>query len=217
MPPHLTDRARRRRIAPIAVALALAAALGALAGSPALGASRKTTTTTATTTPPTPTPALARLAGQFRLTGRITVATNVRGEHVGEQVSRTWTFTPTCAAGACRTIGLVRSRAAGSDALTLRRRSRGVYTGAGSFYAPLRCGSRTYRRGSAVPFTITVRVTAAVLAGGQVFATQITASYTNSSRTNLTPCVAVLGHDAATYTGHIALPTAPTGGTGTGA
>jgi len=208
MPTYLTRRSGRRAVR---VLLALGACF-TLAGGPALGAS---TTTTTTTTPPAPTPGIARLAGQFRLAGRITVASGVLGEHVGQRVARTWSFTPNCASGACATIGLVRSRSAGTDQLLLRRRSPRYYTGTGSFFAPLRCGARTYRRGSAVPFRITVRVTAAVLAGGDVFATQISASYTNSSRTNLTPCVAVLGHDAARYTGQIALPSAPTGGTGT--
>jgi hypothetical protein len=35
-------------------------------------------------------------------------------------------------------------------------------------------------------------------------ATQISASYVNRSRQNLTPCVLVLGHDAARYTGQLA-------------
>jgi hypothetical protein len=30
------------------------------------------------------------------------------------------------------------------------------YAGAGTFYAPLRCGKRTVRNGESVPFTITV-------------------------------------------------------------
>ena len=155
-------------------------------------------------TPPTPTPATARLQGQFVMAGRVTVAKDIRGEHVGDNVTRTWTFTPRCAVGPCNTIGLVRRRAGGSDQLVLRLSSPGYYVGTGSFFAPLRCGGRTWRRGASVPFTITVRVTAAVLAGSDVVATGITASYTNRSRSNRTPCVAALGHDAASYHGHLA-------------
>jgi hypothetical protein len=174
----------------------------ALSASPALAA-----------TPPTPTPATARLEGQFLLTGRVTVARGVRGEHRGQKVARTWTFTPGCAAGPCATIGLLRARAAGSDQLVLRRRAPAYYVGNGSFYAPLRCGRRTYVRGSAVPFRVTVRVTSAALAGSVVVATAVKATYTNRSRRNLTPCVAVLGHDSAAYSGHVVVPT---GGAGTG-
>jgi hypothetical protein len=168
----------------------------------------------AAVTPPPPTPANARLQGQFALSGRVTVAKNIRGERVGQTVSRTWTFTPSCATGVCSTIVLVRSRAIGSDQLVLSLRAPGYYAGSSSFFAPLRCGRHTWRRGSVVPFTISVRVTAAALAGSDVVATQIRATYTNRTRTNRTPCVAVLGHDAAVYTGQV-VPT--TGGTGTGA
>ena len=56
-----------------------------------------------------------------------------------------------------------------------------------------------------IPFQIRVHVTATgPAAGGGTVATAITASYVNTSRLNLTPCVAVLGHDAATYTGTLA-------------
>jgi hypothetical protein len=54
-------------------------------------------------------------------------------------------------------------------------------------------------------------VTAAALAGSDVAATQIRATYTNRARINRTPCVAVLGHDAAVYSGQV-VPT--TGGVG---
>ena len=167
----------------------------------------------AAVTPPPPTPANARLQGRFAASGRVTVASNIPGERVGQTVSRTWTFTPSCATGVCSTIFLVRSRASGSDQLVLSLRAPGYYVGSGSFFAPLRCGRHTWRRGSVVPFTITVLVTAAALAGSDVVATQISATYTNPARSNRTPCVAVLGHDAAVYTGQV-VPTA--GGTGTG-
>ncbi len=145
----------------------------------------------------------ARLVGPFELAGHITVARQVPGERAGQNFFRTWTFFSRCRVGACDSVGLVRSRARGSDTLRLVRRSPGSYTGAGRFFAPLRCGRRTYARGQSVPFTITVRVTAATtLSSGEVLATDVSASYVNRRRTNLTRCFAVLGHDSATYAGH---------------
>jgi hypothetical protein len=158
-------------------------------------------------------PTRARLHGSFLLAGRVTVAKNVSGEHVGENVLRTWTFTSSCRTGECATVSMVRPRAGGTDSLVLHLRAPGYYVGQGSFSAPLRCGNQTYRNGEAVPFTITVRVTAAVVVGGVDAATRVGASYANRSRTNRTPCVAVLGHDAATYHGHLVLSSPPTGGT----
>jgi hypothetical protein len=161
--------------------------------------------------PPAPTPAppaTARLTGVFMLTGRVTVATNVFGEHVGQRVLRRWTFTPLCAAGACGRVALVRARASGQDRLTLRTNGPGSYAGTGSFRAPLRCGNRVYPTGELVPFRITVRITRAEGLGGVAFATALRATYTNTSRINLTSCVGVLGHDAATYTGQLA-PSTP--------
>ena len=202
-----------------------AAAIGALArrdgavaiGAVAIGTLASTAAPAAAATPPAPTPAAARLEGQFLLAGRITVAKNVRGEHVGQNVTRTWTFTPGCPVGVCTTIGLSRRRSGGTDNLTLSLRSPGYYVGNGRFFAPLRCGGRTIRKGASVPFSITVRVTVATLAGSDVVATRINAAYTNRSRGNLTNCVAFLGHDAATYHGHVVPQGSPTGGVGPGA
>ena len=56
-----------------------------------------------------------------------------------------------------------------------------------------------------MPFRITVRVTQALVSNGQVIASRINASYRNQVRYNLTPCVAYLGHDAASYHGHVVL------------
>jgi hypothetical protein len=148
-------------------------------------------------------PAAARLQGQFRMAGRVTRASNVHGVHVGDKVTRTWTFTPGCPTGACGTVVLVRNRGRGTDRVTLHRKRPGYYTGHSSFYAPLRCGGRVYKRGELVPFTITVRVRAAAVSGGIVVATRISGSYTNRSRTNRTPCVLLPGHDAATYRGQL--------------
>jgi hypothetical protein len=148
--------------------------------------------------------AAARLTGKFQLAGRITVATRVRGERAGQTFMRTWKFTPHCSTGACGRVTLVRRRAGGSDTLTLRRRSPAYYTGASSFYVPLRCGSTTYRHGELASFSITVRIDGAArdLASGNVLATHVTATYNNSSRRNLTPCVDFPGRDAARYHGH---------------
>jgi hypothetical protein len=104
----------------------------------------------------------------------------------------------------------VRQRADGIDGLSLRRRGPGYYAGSGKFYAPVRCGNRTYPRGALVPFTIEVHITAAALVFGVDIATRVVASYSNSRRTNLTPCVSALGHDAASYHGHIVAGPAPT-------
>jgi len=139
------------------------------------------------------------------MTGRITVAKHVRGEHRGQAVRRVWRFTPLCSSGGlCPTVALARGRASGTDHLVLHRTSPAHYSGRGSFYAPLRCGQRLYRRGERVPFTIAVTITGATLEGLQVLATAISATYRNQHRINQTPCVATtgtLGHDAARYTG----------------
>jgi hypothetical protein len=183
--------------------------LALLAPSPALAVS--------TSSPPTPVPipvstlGAARLQGAFLLSGRVTVAKNVSGEHAGQAVLRTWTFTPGCATGACPTGALLRVRAGGTDRVLLRRGAPGHYFGAGSFYAPLRCGGRAYRKGEAVPFTITVQVTGATVSAGEVVATRVHAVYTNRSRTNLTPCVVAPGHDAAVYNGSPVGPPPPLG------
>lgn len=146
-------------------------------------------------------PVAARLAGTFDLTGRVTAAFHVAGETRGQKVSRTWTFTPRCAAGPCAKVMLARQRARGTDTLKLHQTTPGSYTGTGSFYAPLQCANRIYNRGEHVPFTITVRITATTSSAGGVYATAISATYTNRQRINLTPCVMPPSHDAATYKG----------------
>ncbi len=146
----------------------------------------------------------ARLDGQFSMVGQVTKTVNIRGEHTGETVRRTWIFTPGCTSGACSAIRLVRERAHASDQLTLDRRGPGFYAGHGLFYAPLRCGGHLYPKGMSVPFRIQVHVTRAAQIGGVSRATAISATYRNRSRHNLTRCVAIPGHDAATYTGRLA-------------
>ena len=137
------------------------------------------------------------------MAGRVTVAVNVPGERKGQIVQRTWTFTSGCPVGQCPTVGLSRGRATGSDALVLHRRGPGRYAGNTSFYSPLRCAGRLYPRGQEIPFTITVRITQASQLGAVAIATRIDATYQNRKRVNLTPCVAVLGHDAARYHGQL--------------
>lgn len=154
--------------------------------------------------PPSP-PAL--LQGSFAMTGRVTVAVDVRGEHSGQSLTRTWSFAPTCASSPCSTVMLTRQRAGGSDRVRLRLTSPGLYTGTGRFYRPLRCAGRTYRPGERIPFRIGVRVTATTLtSAGVTVVSAIRASYVNRARVNLTRCVAFLGHDAARYTGTLAGP-----------
>ncbi len=147
-----------------------------------------------------PSPASARLQGSFIMNGRITVAVDVRGEHVGQKVRRRWSFAPQCATGQCASVQLTRQRGGGVDRLTLQRRRPGYYTGSGSFYAALRCGRRTLRKGELVPFTISVQITAANAAG---LASRVTATYKNPKRINLTRCVTPLIHDAARYQGQL--------------
>jgi hypothetical protein len=183
----------RRLGGAVAVALVLAAPSASLAAAP---------------TPPSPF-ASARLQGQFRLAGRVTVAAHVVGEHVGDPVLRTWTFVSPCTAGPCRTVGLARTRAAGIDGLVLQELAPAYYVGHGSFYAPLRCGKRIYPNGGYVPFTISVTITAATVVNGVVIATAVNATYLNRARINLTRCFAVLGRDAATYQGQLIVPAAP--------
>jgi hypothetical protein len=142
----------------------------------------------------------AMLKGSFQMSGHVTVAANVRGERVGQVVTRTWTFTPQCATAPCAAVQLVRGRAGGSDTLTLELTSPGSYAGSGVFYAPMRCSGRIYPRGQEIPFRITVRVTAT----NGTEASAISATYVNRERTNLTPCIGVLGHDSARYVGLLA-------------
>jgi hypothetical protein len=156
---------------------------------------------------PNPLLGAARLQGTFQMAGQLTVAANVRGERLGQAVSRTWSLSSNCPAGPCSTVTLFRQRAAGTDTLTLQQTSPGYYAGSGGFYAPLQCGTATYPAGEWVPFTIAVQVTnAAAQDDGTVTATNVSATYTNPYRVNLTPCVAVLGRDAAAYQGTLVGP-----------
>jgi hypothetical protein len=133
----------------------------------------------------------------------VTAAHAVGGERVGQTVARLWSFSSTCPSGQCAQVALVRSRAAASDSLMLHRTVPGRYSGSGSFFLPLRCAGRVYPRGEEVPFTISVQITFAVPLGDASVATRVSATYVNRRRVNRTPCVAALGHDAASYHGHL--------------
>ena len=153
--------------------------------------------------PPSAAPAMARLEGNYILKGRITVATDVRGEHVGERVMRRWKFTPMCPTGRCPEVGLTRGRRRAVNELVLRRVAPRLYRGSGVFYRPLRCGRRLYERGEKAPFTITVRITSAVNFAGVIVATAIHARYVGYKRINLTRCVRPPARDSAVYHGHV--------------
>jgi hypothetical protein len=150
---------------------------------------------------PVPDPATAQLQGPFLLTGQITLARGVLGERRGQSVQRTWVFQPGCSTGGCDTIGLIRQRAGGTDRLLLIRVAPGLYTVTAKYYAPLRCGRRTYPTGQGVVFRITVTITTAAIVGGANMATGISAAYASVVRINTTRCVGVPGYDAATYQG----------------
>lgn len=148
--------------------------------------------------------ASARLEGSFELAGRITTAVNVLGERPRQTFTRTWTFTPGCAAGPCSSVTLSRPRAGGTDSVLLTERSPGQYAGSGQFYAPLSCSGHLYPRGQSVPFNVTVTITTAIVEpDGTIVAGRINATYGNRSRSNLTPCVEPPSHDAASYHGHL--------------
>jgi hypothetical protein len=151
--------------------------------------------------------ASARLQGVFAMSGRVTEAVNAGREHRGEIVRRTWTFTSTCPAGACPTVALTRTRNRTgpplTDQLVLYRRSPGFYFGTATFLAPVRCAGRGYAKGEAVPFSITVRVTAAQTVAGQVLASRVRAFYRNPQRIGLTKCLSAPAHEAARYTGKL--------------
>jgi hypothetical protein len=152
---------------------------------------------------PPPVPG-ARLQGSFLLAGLVRVSGHIRGEHSGQTVLRTWQFQPGCPSGPCQTVTLTRPRPRGFDTVVLQQVQPGYYSGQGLFYAPLRCSGRTYRPGERVPFRITVTVTQTVTdAAGVLVASRLYTTYVNPRRVNLTRCVAVLGHDSATYHGHI--------------
>ncbi len=146
--------------------------------------------------------AAARLQGFYGLSGRVTTAVGVPGEHRGDKIARVWVLTSSCPRGGCGAVTLTRQRAAGSDTLTLHRARPGYYRGQGAFLAPARCHKTMYRKGLRVPFTITLTVTAvAAQPDGTVLATRFTAGYRNVRRIGLTRCFSPPSYDSARYAG----------------
>jgi hypothetical protein len=154
----------------------------------------------------------ARIATTYVMHGRITTAVRVRGEHRGQLVRRRWTFAGrSCSGDVCQRLALRRQRSANHyDRLMLSRVGVGSYAGSGRFYAGLRCRGRRYPRGLVVPYRITVQVAQAVPVEGIVFASALTATYTNLRRIDRTRCPIGPSHDAAGYLGGAApLPSPP--------
>ena len=143
---------------------------------------------------------------------RVTQAVNVRGEHRGQRLRRTWVVRPqSCTGGICASLLLDRERSAGRhDTLTLFRIGRGVYAGHGAFDVPLRCRGVVYEQGAHAPYRIALHIRAAKIVQGIPFATSVTATYVNRYRRNTTPCRLGPSHDAARYRGSVqVLPGAP--------
>lgn len=161
-------------------------------------------------------PAPVRLQGTFAMAGTVTIAHHVYGEHRGERVRRTWAFLPQCAIGTCRRVLLARRRSNRRllDLVMLVRQPSGTYRGRGRFWVALRCAGRVIALGGVATETITARVTRTRLIGATRFATALSATYTNPRRANLTRCPGGIGHDAASYRGHLTspLPAPPTAG-----
>jgi hypothetical protein len=156
----------------------------------------------------------ARVEGTFTMRARVTNAVNVRGEHRGQRLRRTWTIVPSgCTRSRCRTLHVTRGRGQGvTSRLTLHRLPRGGYVGHGSFSVALKCLGRTYRHGSRARYTLSLRITRARAVGGVRFARRITAHYRNRARTDSTPCPLGPSHDAARYSGWVTagVPSPPT-------
>jgi hypothetical protein len=140
----------------------------------------------------------ARLQGYFLLAGRITQAVNVPGEHAGQRLRRAWTFFPRCPSGPCPRVALIRGGTRGRT-IVLTTQGPGLYTGSGSFPAPVRCAGHVFGAGETVPFTITVRITGTEPDPSGPVATSIRAAYSSPSRTNHTRCVAAPSRESATY------------------
>jgi hypothetical protein len=158
-------------------------------------------------------PVDGRLDGEFAMKGTITSATRVKGEHEGQKVSRTWLFTSKCDQGPCDQAVLHRHRGEKRvDRIVLDRKGPGEYAGKNKFHFPIRCAGRVHEHGGEVRVKIEVTITNVDADG---VATDVEAKYTNPRRINHTQCGddKDLGHDAASYKGHLRNSG---GGTGTG-
>jgi hypothetical protein len=143
----------------------------------------------------------------------VTAAVNVRGEHRGERLTRTWRIRPSgCLGDVCRVLHLRRTRGEGRRVrLTLYRGRGGSYVGHGTFPVALACRGRIVRRGALAPYTIRLRVTAARSVGGIRFARRLRATYVNRTRLDRTRCALPPSYDAARYWGRLrgGLPSPP--------
>jgi hypothetical protein len=157
----------------------------------------------------------ARVSGAFLMHGRILTALRVRGERRGQTLTPRWEFTSqSCFGSACERLSLRRQRSANRyDHLELTRVGIGVYTGRHTFYARLRCKGRIYPRGEVVPYRITMSINQGVAIQAFEFASTVTATYTNLTRIDRTPCPTGPSHDSAGYIGVASpLPSVPTAG-----
>lgn len=143
----------------------------------------------------------------------VTAAVNVRGEHRGERVTRTWRIRPSgCAGDVCQVLHLSRTRGHGRRLwLALQLRSDGSWVGRGSFFVALSCRGRIDRHGARAPYTIRLRVGAIRTVGGIDFARTLRATYVNRTRIDRTRCAIAPSYDAARYRGHLrsGLPSPP--------
>jgi hypothetical protein len=135
--------------------------------------------------------------------GKLTDAHNVKGEHRGQRVRRTWFFIPKCPTGSCGKVTLARRRSGKQirDVVLLKRRRPNLYVGSGHFWIALKCAGRVIQYGGFVREKIAVRITRTRVIGTDLFASGIKANYENPSRVNFTKCPGGIGHDAATYGG----------------
>ena len=155
----------------------------------------------------------ARVEGRFTMRTVITTAVNVRGEHRGERLTRTWRIRPSgCRGDVCERLHLRRTRGLGRRLwLTLHRVRGGAYVGGGRFFVALSCHGRVDPRGAVAPYTIRLRVTATRTVGGVRFARRLSATYVNRRRIDRTRCAMAPSYDGARYRGRLrsGLPGAP--------
>jgi PKD repeat protein len=140
--------------------------------------------------------------------GQLTFVQNVKGEHRGQRVQRTWFFIAKCPTGSCQRVTLVRKRSGRHirDVVVLKRRHQNQYVGAGKFWIALKCAGQVIEQGGQASERIMVRVTRTMLVGTTPVAIGIKATYQNPSRVNLTKCPGGIGHDAASYSGSLTSP-----------
>ena len=155
----------------------------------------------------------ARVQGRFTMRTVITTAVNVRGEHRGERLTRSWRIRPSgCLGDVCRVLHVRRTRGHGRRlGLALYRRGDGSWVGRGSFYVALSCRGRIDRHGALAPYTIRLRVAATRTVGGIRFARRVRATYVNRTRIDRTGCAMGPSYDAARYSGRLrgGLPSPP--------